>query len=127
MATETTGSFGATCTPNINAQERQRRLLFGVVALALGFLALLLLILAGDSRWWRLPLILLFYPAAVGFFQWSDHTCVALAAREERKTGVRAEHIDDPEELARIKRQATAVQWKALTTAAALLAVALII
>lgn len=113
------------CRPNISLPERRRRLVFGVVMLILGVAALIALVLAGVGRWWRLPLAVLFYPAAVGYFQWSDHTCVALAARDQRKLGDRAERIEDAEELARVKAQARAVQRKALATGLALLVVAL--
>ena len=127
MASQVPGGAVNACLPNINLAERRRRLTFGVVALALGIVALALLMLTGESRWWRVPLILLFYPAAIGYFQFADHTCVALAARNERKLGERAERIDDAGQLARVKAQANAVQWKALGTAVVLLLVALVV
>lgn len=127
MASQTPGGTANTCLPNINLAERRRRLAFGTVALALGVAASIPLVLADVSRWWRVPLIVLFYPAAIGYFQFADHTCVGLAARDERKLGERVEHIEDPDELARVKAQARAVQLKSLAAAAALLVVALVI
>lgn len=127
MASPAQESTAAACLPNISLPERRRRLTFGVVALALGVAALAALMIAGPSRWWRLPLVVLFYPAAVGYFQWSDHTCVALAARDERKLGDRTEPIEDPAELARVKAQARAVQVKSLAAGLVLLAVALVL
>ncbi|MEJ2665597.1 MAG: hypothetical protein P8Z81_00590 [Deinococcales bacterium] len=123
--TGTPGTGAPACLPNISLRERRRRLTFGVVMLILGVVALIALVLTGVGRWWRLPLALLFYPAAVGYFQWRDHTCVALAARDQRKLGDRAERIEDTEELGQIKAQARAVQRKALAAGIVLLAVAL--
>lgn len=127
METEPTAGLGSACVPNIDGQERRRRLLFGVATLALGVLVLLALVLTGQSRWWRLSLVLAFYPAALGFFQWNDHTCVALAAREERKIGPTAERIEDAGELSRVRAQARRVQAKALASGLALVVVALVV
>ncbi len=62
------------CIPNINKQERRKRLLFGVIAFVISLAVLAALILAGADRLWRLPLFLLFWGAAIGFFQWRDKT-----------------------------------------------------
>ena len=42
------------------------------VTSALPVLAVLIAI--GANRWWRLPLFLMFWGAAGGFFQWRDKT-----------------------------------------------------
>jgi len=127
MASQVPDGSANACLPNINLAERRRRLAFGMGMLALGLVALALLLLGDAGRWWRLPLIVVFYPAAVGYFQWADHTCVALAARDQRKMGERAEPIEDAGELTRVKRQARAVQWKSLAVAGVLLALALVV
>lgn len=127
MAYPRSDTAGAACVANISLRERRRRLAFGVVTLALGLVVLGALLVGGADRWWRLALVLLYFPAATGFFQWSDHTCVALAARSERKLGARAEHIDDPEELAQIRVQARRVQLKALGAGLALTLIALLL
>ena len=63
-----------TCIANISPAERRKRLIAGVIpfVLALGILALL--VSSGADRLWRLPLILLFWSATTGFFQWRDKT-----------------------------------------------------
>ena len=118
---------GTACIANISLAERRRRLAFGVVALALGVVAFAALLFGGADRWWRLALVVLFYPAAVGYFQWRDRTCVALAARNQRKLGEHAEPIDDADELAAVRAQASRVQRKALAAAAALVIVVLLV
>jgi hypothetical protein len=62
------------CTPNINQAERTKRLLFGLGALFLALLFLIVLLVFDASHWWRLPLFFLFWGAAVGIFQWRDKT-----------------------------------------------------
>ena len=122
-ATET----GTACIANISRAERRRRLGFGIVAFVLGAAAFVALLVFGAGRWWRLALVVLLYPAAIGYFQWRDHTCVALAARNQRKLGAQAETIGDAEELAAVRAQASRVQRKALAVAAVLVVVALLV
>ncbi|HVN55189.1 MAG TPA: hypothetical protein VMT46_12725 [Anaerolineaceae bacterium] len=62
------------CIPNINTAERRKRLIAGLVQLAVTLLALAALVLLGFSHWWRLALFPLYWGSAVGFFQWRDHT-----------------------------------------------------
>lgn len=62
------------CTPNINQSERNRRLFFGLAALAIALVLLIALLLLDADRWLRLPLFFLFWGAAVGFFQWREKT-----------------------------------------------------
>ena len=62
------------CIPNINAKEQRKRLLFGVIAFVIGLAVLAAMMLSGIDRLWRLPLFLLFWGAAIGFFQWRDKT-----------------------------------------------------
>jgi hypothetical protein len=64
----------AACIPNISTAERRKRLMSGLVALAIGLVILVALVLTGTDRLWRLPLFLLFASAASGFFQWRDKT-----------------------------------------------------
>ncbi len=65
---------GDFCIPNISPRERRKRLVFGVVSLALSLAMLAALIGLGADRWWRLALLPLFISAATGFFQWRDKT-----------------------------------------------------
>ena len=59
---------------NIGAGGRRKRLMFGIVALAVGAVIAVLLVAIGAPRIWRLPLIFVFYVAALGFFQARDKT-----------------------------------------------------
>jgi len=61
-------------TANIGAAEQRKRLLFGVVALVVGAVIAALLIAVRAPVLWRLPLILVFYAGALGFFQSRDKT-----------------------------------------------------
>jgi len=59
---------------NIGAGGRRKRLIFGIVALGVGAVIAVLLVAIGAPRIWRLPLILVFYVAALGVFQARDKT-----------------------------------------------------
>ena len=59
---------------NIGAGGRRKRLIFGIVALAVGAVIAALLIAIGAPRLWWLPLFLVFYVAALGIFQARDKT-----------------------------------------------------
>ena len=62
------------CIPNISLRERRRRLAGGIVSFVVSLAILAALMARGANRWWRLPLFLLFWGAASGFFQWRDKT-----------------------------------------------------
>ena len=62
------------CIPNISLRERRRRLAGGIVSFVVSLAILATLMARGANRWWRLPLFLLFWGAASGFFQWRDKT-----------------------------------------------------
>src|SRR5664279_5766776 len=70
---------GEVCIPNISTAERRKRLTFGLVTFAISLVVLAILMATGVNRLWRLPLVLLFWGAASGYFQWSDQTWVGLA------------------------------------------------
>ena len=59
---------------NIGAGGRRKRLMFGIVALGVGAVIAAMLVAVGAPRIWRLPLILVFYVAALGIFQARDKT-----------------------------------------------------
>jgi hypothetical protein len=65
---------GQVCIPNISPHERRKRLAAGAIQLVVGLAILTVLVATGAARWWRLPLLLLFWGAASGFFQWRDKT-----------------------------------------------------
>jgi hypothetical protein len=65
---------GQVCLSNISPRERRKRLIGGVIQFVITLAILATLIATGADRWWRLPLLLLFWGAASGFFQWRDKT-----------------------------------------------------
>lgn len=62
------------CTPNISPRERRKRLAAGAIQFVISLVILAALLASDASRWWRLPLFLVFWGAAVGYFQWRDKT-----------------------------------------------------
>jgi len=118
---------GAVCIPNISTAERLKRLTFGAITFVVSVAILAVLVASGASRWWRLPLFLLFFGAGSGFFQWRDKTCVGLTAKQSRKLGDKMEKIEDPAELAQVQRQARKVQMEALIAAIPLTILALLL
>jgi hypothetical protein len=65
---------GEFCISNISPLERQKRLRFGVSQFILTLVILGLLLAFGADRLWRLPLLFMFWAAAVGYFQARDKT-----------------------------------------------------
>lgn len=118
---------GAVCIPNIGTAERRKRLGFGIVSFVVGVVLLVVLMAIGANPWWRLLLLLPFMSAGSGFFQWQDKTCVGLTALQSRKLGDAIEKIEDPAELAQVRRQANRVQLKAGAAALALTVIALVL
>jgi len=62
------------CIPNIDAAGRRRRLWAGIIELAVGLGLLAVLLALHLNPLWRLPLLLVFWGAGIGFFQWRDRT-----------------------------------------------------
>jgi hypothetical protein len=62
------------CIANISPLERRKRLRFGITQFAISLVVLGLLIFLGADRLWRLPLLLLFWTSAIGYFQARDKT-----------------------------------------------------
>ena len=65
---------GEVCISNISPLERQKRLRFGVSQFIVTLVVLGLLITFDADRLWRLPLLVMFWAAAVGYFQARDKT-----------------------------------------------------
>jgi hypothetical protein len=116
---------GDVCIANIDTAGRRRRLRFGIVQLVFAIAVLVVLMAIGVDRLWRLPLLLLFWAAAIGFFQWHDKTCVALARINARQFADGVEKIEDQAELAQVQRQARKVMIKAFLVAVPLTLIAL--
>ena len=62
------------CIANISLEERQQRLRFGVQQFIVTLVVLGVMILLHLNPLWRLPLLLLFWASAVGYFQARDKT-----------------------------------------------------
>jgi MFS family permease len=65
---------GRVCVANIDTAGRRRRLLAGIVELVAGAGLLAVLLALHANPLWRLPLLFVFWGAAIGFFQWHDRT-----------------------------------------------------
>jgi hypothetical protein len=67
-------SSGEACIANIGPRQRQRRLVGGLVALAIAAALCAWLIVSDAPRWWRLLLVLPLFGAASGVLQWREKT-----------------------------------------------------
>lgn len=65
---------GEVCIANISPVERQKRMRFGIQQLVITLVILGALMAFGVNHFWRLPLLLLFWAAATGYFQAKDKT-----------------------------------------------------
>ena len=68
------GDAGEVCIANISPLERQKRLRFGIQQFVISLVILGVLIVLHVNPIWRLPLLLLFWALAVGYFQARDKT-----------------------------------------------------
>ena len=62
------------CFTNIGPKQQHKRLVFGLVAFAVGIALAALLILIDANVWWRVGLFLPFAAAGIGYFQARDKT-----------------------------------------------------
>ena len=62
------------CVANISPLERQKRLRFGITQFVITLVVLGVMLAFGVDRLWRLPLLLMFWAAATGYFQARDKT-----------------------------------------------------
>ena len=62
------------CVPNIGPRERRRRLVAGIVMLAIGVAAAVALYVLDVERWWALGLFLPFWGGATGVLQAYEST-----------------------------------------------------
>ena len=105
-----------TCA-NIGPSERQRRLIGGFVFLSVAICVGIVLLAFRAPRPWRLLIFLPAWASAIGFFQVSAKTCVALAARGLKNMDSGDEAITDPTELAQVRAQSRRVHIRAIVTA----------
>ena len=64
----------AACIANISPLERRKRLSFGIIQLIATLVILGILLALDVNPLWRLPLLFMFWAAAVGYFQAHDKT-----------------------------------------------------
>jgi hypothetical protein len=102
---------------NIGPRERRRRRVGGFVFLLVAACVAGCLILFDAPRGWRLLVFLPAWGAAIGFFQVSARTCVALAARGLKNMDKGDEPITDPRELSQVRAQSRGVHIRAALTA----------
>ena len=62
------------CIANISPLERQKRLRFGISQFVITLVILGILLALNVNPLWRLPLLFMFWAAAVGYFQARDKT-----------------------------------------------------
>jgi hypothetical protein len=106
------------CIPNIGPRERRRRLVGGVVFLVIAACVAGCLVWFEAPRSWRLLVFLPAWAAALGIFQVTAKTCVALAARGLRNMDAGDEQITSPDELERVRAQSRRVHTRAALSAA---------
>jgi hypothetical protein len=74
MPSSTDDEGGEVCISNISPLERRKRLIFGLSQFLATLVILGILIALGADHLWRLPLLFMFWAAAVGYFQARDKT-----------------------------------------------------
>jgi len=65
---------GEVCIANISPLERQKRMRFGIQQFVVTLVILGIMLALDVNHFWRLPLLFLFWPAAIGYFQARDKT-----------------------------------------------------
>ncbi len=122
-----TDQAGEVCIANINSEGRRKRLRFGVTQFIFALVLLAILIAIGADRLWRLPLLLVFWGATIGYFQWRDKTCVAFARQGTFQLNGEIEKMDDAAQLAQVRRQARRLMLKSFLVAVLLTLLAFIL
>lgn len=118
---------GEVCIANINSAGRQYRLRFGIVQLVIALTGLGILLTLHAHPLWRLLLLLPFWAATIGYFQWRDKTCVKFAREGVFELNGGIQKMDDSTQLEQVRKQAQRVVVKAFLTAVVLTALTLII
>ncbi|HEX6767135.1 MAG TPA: hypothetical protein VF103_16675 [Polyangiaceae bacterium] len=122
-----TAEPSSVCIANIGPNERRKRLVAGIVLLAIGVVVSAILVALDTSRLYRLAVFLPFWWGGISTFQVTQKTCVALAAKGVRNLDGGEQAITDEAELRQVKRQARGVQLRGLALGVALTAVVLLL
>jgi hypothetical protein len=110
------------CIPNIGPRQQRRRLIGGIALLVVATAVGVSLIWLNAPRPWRLLVFLPSWAGALGVFQVTAKTCVALAARGLRNMDSGDEAIDDERELEQIHAQSKQVHIRSIVSAVAVAA-----
>ena len=115
------------CIPNIGPQQRRRRLLGGLVGLAIAAALAVACLAMHEPRAYRAIVFLPFFAAATGFFQAREKTCIALVAQGQQNLDGGAEAVKDDAALLQMRAQARKVYVQSVLSAllASLLIIAL--
>lgn len=100
---------GTVCIPNIGPMERRRRQRMALVMFAIACALGALLLVLDAPPLLRIVVFLPVLGSTFGIFQARAHTCVALAARNQRNLDRGSEAITDAGELVMVRRQARRV------------------
>jgi hypothetical protein len=117
----------ATIARNIGPAGRRRRVVGGVVLLAVTLVAAGLLVGYGADRGLRAALFLPLFGGALGVLQARDHTCVMLAARNQCEIPRGVAAVSDSWLTGQLRRQAREILLEAAVFAAFLTGLALLI
>jgi hypothetical protein len=107
----------ATLARNIGPAGRRRRLIWGLVLLAVGVAGAALLVLGDVAQGARVALFAPFFGAALSLLQARDHTCVLLAARHQCEVDRGVTAVTDPWLLGQLRRQARELLVESLLVA----------
>ncbi len=103
---------------NIGPRERQKRLVIGIVGIAAGTLAFVLMRAAVAPWWANLALLPIFFAGAAGVIQWREKTCVAFARRGVRNLDSGIEAIADEAEKQALNKRAAKITMKSFAFSA---------
>lgn len=121
-----TSSDTATVCLNIGPAEKRKRLVFGVLVLAVTLVVLVVFVTSGQPRALRLVLFVPWALGALGVFQVLASTCVAFAARGVRNLDGREEPMPEAESAA-IRRRARKIYLESLAAAVVVTGLSLLV
>jgi hypothetical protein len=99
---------------NLGPKERQKRLVLGVMGVAVGIAGFLAL-RASFAPWWAYLLLMPFFvTGALGLIQWRERTCIAFARQGVRNLGNGLEPITDEAEKQALRARAARIQQQAV-------------
>ncbi len=94
---------------NIGEGGRRQRLWAGALMITVGIAGALVMALHGASRWWLVPLFLVFWAGALGLLQAHEQTCVAFAVLGVREGEGGLQRETDSTALRKVRRRSLGV------------------